>query len=161
MRRASGSPEAQPNPGRAASSVNMSVGAQRSRWSELLSRQYRGRTAVVWTLWTTAYFITNGLNNWMPTLYNRAYHLTLQQSLRAGTLTNVAQVALLLVCYAVEKVFHTLIGGNSFVFRHHSLLAGLLISASGTKLVVDWGHGSTTEGRLARRAAQTRLGLEA
>jgi putative MFS transporter len=97
MRQASGSAEAQPNPGRAASGVNMRV-AQRSRWSELLSRQYRGRTAVVWTLWTTAYFITNGLNNWMPTLYNRAYHLTLQQSLRAGTLTNVAQVAILLGC---------------------------------------------------------------
>ena len=86
------------NQDRAASGVTMIAGAQRSRWSELLSRQYRGRTAVVWTLWTTAYFITNGLNNWMPTLYNRAYHLTLQQSLRAGTLTNVAQVAILLGC---------------------------------------------------------------
>ena len=95
---ASGSTVAPPNPDRAASGVNMIAGAQRSRWSELLSRQYRGRTAVVWTLWTTAYFITNGLNNWMPTLYNRAYHLTLQQSLRAGTLTNVAQVAILLGC---------------------------------------------------------------
>src|SRR5260221_13070914 len=29
----------------------------------------------------------------------------------------------------------------------------LLISAQGTKAVVDWQHGSTTEGRLARGAA--------
>jgi len=94
-----------PNQDRAASGVNAIAGAQRSRWSELLSPQYRGRTAVVWTLWTSAYFITNGLNNWMPTLYNRAYHLTLQQSLRAGTLTNVAQVALLLVCaFVIDRL---------------------------------------------------------
>ena len=53
---------------------------------------------MAWVLWATAYFITNGLNNWMPTLYNRVYHLPLDQSLRAATLTNVAQVALLLGC---------------------------------------------------------------
>ena len=39
---------------------------------------------IVWTLWASAYFITNGLNNWMPTLYNRVYGLSLEQSLRAG-----------------------------------------------------------------------------
>src|SRR6266851_1480308 len=79
--------------------------AQRSRWSELLSPLYRGRTAVVWTLWTSAYFMTNGLNNWMPTLYNRVYHLSLQQSLRAGAMTNVAQVAILLGCaFVIDKL---------------------------------------------------------
>ena len=53
---------------------------------------YRSRTTAVWVLWACAYFITNGLNNWMPTLYNRVYGLSLDQALRAGTLTNVAQV---------------------------------------------------------------------
>jgi putative MFS transporter len=71
---------------------------ERTRWTELLSPVYRSRTAVVWTLWACAYFITNGLNNWMPTLYNRVYGLSLDQSLRAGTLTNVAQVVILLGC---------------------------------------------------------------
>jgi MFS transporter, putative metabolite:H+ symporter len=70
----------------------------RARWQELVSRTYRRRTLVAWVLWATAYFITNGLNNWMPTLYNRVYHLPLDQSLRAATLTNVAQVVLLLGC---------------------------------------------------------------
>jgi len=78
--------------------------AARTRWTELLSPFYRRRTVVVWTLWASAYFITNGLNNWMPTLYNRVYGLSLDQSLRAGTLTNVAQVALLLVCaFAIDR----------------------------------------------------------
>jgi putative MFS transporter len=87
--------------------VEMTAAAQqaRTRWTELLSPAYRGRTAIVWTLWASAYFVTNGLNNWMPTLYNRVYGLSLDQALRAGTLTNVAQVALLLVCaFVIDRV---------------------------------------------------------
>ena len=77
----------------------------RTRWFELLSPAYRARTLAVWVLWACAYFITNGLNNWMPTLYNRVYGLSLQEALRAGTLNNIAQVALLLVCaFVIDRV---------------------------------------------------------
>ncbi len=87
------------------SGSSRTVGPEKSRWSELLSPFYRHRTLVVWSLWATAYFITNGLNNWMPTLYNRVYHLSIPESLRAGTLTNVAQVALLLVCaFVIDRI---------------------------------------------------------
>ena len=73
--------------------------------TELLSSVYRGRTLIVWTLWACAYFITNGLNNWMPTLYSSVYHLSLGQALRAGTLTNVAQVVILLGCaFAIDRI---------------------------------------------------------
>ena len=73
--------------------------------AELLGPLYRGRTAVVWSLWACAYFITNGLNNWMPTLYSSVYHLSLTQALRAGTLTNVAQVVILLGCaFAIDRI---------------------------------------------------------
>jgi len=75
-----------------------SSGGARGTWRDLLGTRYRRRTLTVWTLWSCAYFITNGLNNWMPTLYNQVYHLNLQQSLRAGTLTNVVQVIVLLGC---------------------------------------------------------------
>jgi putative MFS transporter len=75
------------------------------RWNELFSPVYRRRTLVVWVLWASAYFITNGLNNWMPTLYNRVYHLSLNESLRAATLTNVAQVLLLLGCaFTIDRI---------------------------------------------------------
>ena len=81
------------------------VSGGRTRWTELLSPLYRARTAVVWALWASAYFVTNGLNNWMPTLYNRVYGLSLEQSLRAGTLTNVAQVIILLGCaFAIDRI---------------------------------------------------------
>ena len=80
-------------------------GDNRTRWAELLSPFYRRRTLVVWTLWASAYFITNGLNNWMPTLYNSVYGLTIAQSLRAGTLNNVAQVAILLGCaFVIDRI---------------------------------------------------------
>jgi putative MFS transporter len=59
----------------------------------------------VWVLWACAYFITNGLNNWMPTLYNRVYGLSLDQALRAGTLTNIAQVVILLACaFTIDRI---------------------------------------------------------
>ena len=52
-----------------------------------------------------SYFITNSLNNWMPSLYNTIYGLGLRESLRAASLTNVAQVLLLLLCaFFIDRV---------------------------------------------------------
>ena len=94
-------------------------------WTELLSRAYRRRTVVAWTLWWCAYFITNGLNNWMPTLYNRVYGLDLQQSLRAGTLTNVMQVIVLLGCaFVIDRTGRRLWTGASFAAG--ALMLGML-----------------------------------
>jgi MFS transporter, putative metabolite:H+ symporter len=73
----------------------------RGKWSELLSPAYRGRTLIVWVLWATAYLIANSLNNWMPTLYTTVYHLALPQALRAASMTNVAQVCVVLICALV------------------------------------------------------------
>jgi len=67
----------------------------------LLSPAFRGRTLIVWVLWSTAFLIANSLNNWMPTLYTTVYHLDLPQALRAASMTNVAQVALVLLCAMV------------------------------------------------------------
>ncbi len=75
------------------------------RAAELFAGPYRARTFVVWVLWASAYFITNGLNNWMPTLYSSVYHLSLAAALRAGTFNNIAQVAILIVCaFAIDSV---------------------------------------------------------
>jgi putative MFS transporter len=77
----------------------------RSRWRELLSPVYRRRTLVAWGLWASAYFIANGLNNWMPTLYHSLYQLPLGEALRAASMNNVAQVALLLVCaFCIDRL---------------------------------------------------------
>jgi putative MFS transporter len=73
----------------------------RGTWSELLSPTFRGRTLIVWALWASAFLIANSLNNWMPTLYTTVYHLSVAQALRAASMTNVAQVALLLLAALV------------------------------------------------------------
>jgi MFS transporter, putative metabolite:H+ symporter len=85
--------------------VSTSSPAQKGKWTELLSKIYWPRTLIVWALWASAFFIANGLNNWMPSLYNTVYHLNLRQSLRAASLTNVAQVAVLLVCaFSIDRI---------------------------------------------------------
>lgn len=76
-----------------------------TRWGELLAPAYRSRTLIVWTLWFCAYFIANGLNNWLPSLYNTVYHLGLRPSLRAASMTNVAQVGVLLMCaFSIDRI---------------------------------------------------------
>jgi putative MFS transporter len=79
--------------------------SERPRWSEVLSPVYRSRTLIVWTLWAAAYFVTNSLNNWMPSLYTTVYHMGLKESLRAASMLNVAQVAVLLVCaFLIDRI---------------------------------------------------------
>ena len=79
--------------------ANRSVASNtvRGKWSELLAPAFRGRTLIVWTLWASAFLIANSLNTWMPTLYTTVYHLPLRLALRAASMTNVAQVLLLLL----------------------------------------------------------------
>ena len=110
--------------------------AARTRWTELLSAVYVRRTLAVWVLWASAYFITNGLNNWMPTLYNRVYGLGLDQALRAGTLTNVAQVIILLGCaFTIDRIGRRRWTVACFVMGS-TLLAALGSLASGSVVAV-------------------------
>jgi putative MFS transporter len=103
----------------------VSVTVARGAWRDLLGKAYRHRTVVAWTLWWCAYFITNGLNNWMPTLYNRVYALDLQQSLRAGTLTNVMQVIMLLGCaFVIDRTGRR--GWTIAAFATGALMLGML-----------------------------------
>lgn len=79
--------------------------AQKTRWLELLSPVFLGRTLTVWALWASAYFIANGLNNWLATLYRTVYELDLRTALLAASMTNVAQVVLLLVCvFTIDRI---------------------------------------------------------
>lgn len=109
--------------------------AARRGWTELFSSPYRSRTFVVWVLWVCAYFVTNGLNNWMPTLYNSIYALDLQQSLRAGTLNNLAQVVVLIACaFLVDRVGRRYWMTSGFVVG--GVLLGVLGSTGATSVTV-------------------------
>lgn len=71
---------------------------RQSSWKELFSSFYRGRTLVVWVLWASAYFIANGINNWLPSLYKTVYHLPLQESLRLASMSNVLSTCAVFGC---------------------------------------------------------------
>src|SRR6185436_15342748 len=77
--------------------------------------------------------VTNSLNNWLPTLYNTVYHMELRQSLRAASMTNVAQVAILLICvFCIDRI-------GRKIWTVTSLLAGggalLLLGLAGAASV--------------------------
>ncbi|KAB2784180.1 MFS transporter [Brucella anthropi] len=74
-------------------------------WLEVIGSVFRGRTLIAWSLWASAFFVANSLNNWMPTLYHTIYELDLHTALRAASMTNVAQVAILLVCaFCIDRI---------------------------------------------------------
>jgi putative MFS transporter len=95
----------------------------KGNWKELFSPFYRGRTLIVWVLWFTAYFVSNGLNNWLPSLYKTVYHLPLQESLRAASVTNVVQVIAVFACALfVDKIGRKKWATIAFI------IAGLLLT---------------------------------
>ena len=92
-------------PAAAPASAPTAQAPRKTRWLELLSPAFLSRTLTVWALWASAYFIANGLNNWMPTLYSTVYELELGTALFAALLNNVAQVLLLLVCvFTIDRI---------------------------------------------------------
>jgi putative MFS transporter len=98
--------------------------SQKAGWRELFSPLYRPRTLVVWVLWASSYFVANGINNWLPTLYKTVYHLPLQDALRLASLTNVLSVCAVFACaMLVDKVGRRRWATGSF------MVAGLLLVA--------------------------------
>jgi putative MFS transporter len=111
--------------------ASTSSGAERSRWAELVSPAYRRRTLIVGSLWALTFFIANGLNLWMASFYRSVYHLGLQDSLLAASLTNVAQVLVLLLCVVtIDRIGRRRWAVASFVLGG-SLLAILGLTGAG------------------------------
>jgi putative MFS transporter len=112
---------------------------QQSRWRELLSPVYRRRTLIVWVLWACAFLVANSLNNWMPTLYRTVYGLGLQDALRAASLNNVAQVAVLLVCaFTIDRIGRRNWMVAAFV-AGGAVLAVLSVASQGVAAVIVLG----------------------
>ncbi|MDR5832347.1 MFS transporter [Caballeronia sp. LP006] len=97
---------------------------QKTRVTEVLSSTFRSRTLIVWGLWASSYFVANGLNNWLPSLYHTVFHLPLADALRTASLTNVLQVVATIICaFAVDSVGRRAWTVGSFV------VAGLILAA--------------------------------
>lgn len=102
----------------------VSSSTEKGDWKELFSTFYRKRTLIVWGLWFSAYFVSNGLNNWLPSLYNTVYHLPVGDSLRAASLTNILQTIGVFACaFLIDKVGRKRWATIAFV------LTGVLLTA--------------------------------
>ncbi|MCM3028244.1 MFS transporter [Bacillus safensis] len=102
----------------------VSISTEKGDWKELFSTFYRKRTLVVWGLWFSAYFVSNGLNNWLPSLYNTVYNLPVGDSLRAASLTNILQTIGVFACaFLIDKVGRKRWATIAFV------LTGVLLTA--------------------------------
>ncbi|MBV9744711.1 MAG: MFS transporter [Acidobacteriia bacterium] len=122
--------------GRGSESCTQTVNQQQTRWTEPLSAVYRARTLIVWSLWACAYFVANSLNNWMPSLYTTVYHLPLRQSLRAASLTNIAQVILVLLsALSIDRIGRRKWTAGSFLLCA-ALLGILAMTGAHTALSV-------------------------
>ncbi|WP_183128171.1 MFS transporter [Clostridium autoethanogenum] len=109
-------------------------------WKELFSPFYRGRTLVVWVLWFSAYFISNGLNNWLPSLYKTVYKLPLSQSLHAASITNVIQVIAVLACaFLIDKIGRKRWATFAFLIAGILLLVLFLNGAKSAQSVMSLG----------------------
>jgi len=77
----------------------IAVPAQReTSWTELFRGIYRGRTIVVWCIWITTYFVTYGINTWLPTIFRTVYKYSVADALRNGVLINIAGLAGAFLC---------------------------------------------------------------
>jgi putative MFS transporter len=117
---------------RVASLLNGLQSKQKGSWKELFSPFYRGRTIAVWLLWATSYFVANGINNWLPSLYKTVYHLPLQESLRMASISNVLSTCGVLACaLLIDRVGRRRWAMGCFVVSA-TLLAALGIHGAGS-----------------------------
>jgi MFS transporter, putative metabolite:H+ symporter len=70
-------------------------------WLGLFRGIYRRRTFVVWCLWITTYFVTYGINTWLPTIFRTVYKYSVADALRSGVIINVAGLAGAFFCAMV------------------------------------------------------------
>jgi len=67
-------------------------------WSELFQGIYRLRTIVVWFIWITTYFVTYGVNTWLPTIFRTYYKYSVADALRNGVIINLAGLVGAFLC---------------------------------------------------------------
>jgi MFS transporter, putative metabolite:H+ symporter len=74
------------------------VARRETSWLELFRGIYRPRTIVVWSIWITTYFVSYGINTWLPTIFRTYYKYSVADALRIGVIINLAGLAGAFLC---------------------------------------------------------------
>jgi MFS transporter, putative metabolite:H+ symporter len=78
--------------------------SRRTDLRELFDPTYRMRTFVVWSVWGLSFFVTQALNTWLPTIYRRELHLSVQQALEFTLATHAISIfSALAVALLIDK----------------------------------------------------------
>jgi MFS transporter, putative metabolite:H+ symporter len=111
---------------------------ERASWSEVVGRQYLGRTSVVWLIWFASFLVTYSLGTWLPTLYTTLFHVPLQTALRYGAIGTFFQLLGSASCaFTIDWLGRRRLFGLSFLGAGLSLVALKLIgSPSLVELIV-------------------------
>jgi MFS transporter, putative metabolite:H+ symporter len=74
------------------------VPERETSWLGLFRGIYRFRTIVVWFIWITTYFVTYGVNTWLPTIFRTYYRYSVADALRNGVIINLAGLGGAFLC---------------------------------------------------------------
>jgi MFS transporter, putative metabolite:H+ symporter len=106
--------------------------ARATSWLELFRGIYRARTIVVWCIWITTYFVTYGINTWLPTIFRTVYKYGVADALRNGVIINLAGLAGAFLC----AILVDRLGRKAWFILAYTLGAA--------PLVAIWGRGSAS-----------------
>ncbi len=106
--------------------------------ADLFRGPYRRRTLCLWLMWFCASSAGYGLLIWLPTLFAKFYHLSVQQSLNYSAVGNVAALATgILAALLIDHVGRKTLFAVSFFFTGLPLLAlAALAEASAVTVMV-------------------------
>ena len=108
----------------AAPEVRYRADVQPTRFGELFSPQYRGRTLLIWVLWFTSHFLQAGYTVWLPTLYVQIGGLPATQALALSLVSSgTAVVVTYLGAWAMDRLGRKPI----FLFGYGMAIVGALV----------------------------------
>ena len=90
-------------------------------WRDLFGPLYRPRTLMIWAVCFTCYLMNYGIASWLPTVYQRNFHLSVDRALGYSLVTTAAGLAGTVLCALLIDVvgrrawFATAFGASAIV----------------------------------------------
>ncbi len=109
--------------------ARVTVSLHTTKFSELFRGIYAKRTFVVWTMWFSSYFMSNGFSSWAPTLYMKIGGLPASDAIMLAILTGAVQLT---TCYvfaiAVDKHGRLPLFAGGFALAAAAAIAGAILT---------------------------------
>ncbi|UGT56013.1 MFS transporter [Nocardia asteroides] len=119
------------------------VEVKRARFIELFQGVYLRRTLMLAAIWLTAYFVNYGIASWLPTLYHKAFDLSVDTALRYSIVTSVAGlIGCVVVALLIDGVGRRVCISASMVLCSTMLFMLAAVGTGSATQVLFWSAGS-------------------